>query len=485
MMGEGKLPVMMTIIFLDIDGVIFYNPMNGMVQNRVKERFIEAGKLDEYEKRAFNSSQECDKAAVDLFSKQALDYLDQFIDTIKHHTNHEVGIVLSTAWRTKGDIDFLKKLFQQHRFSEYIIDKTPDTYGSRGEQIQTWLSENQAFHDVKSFVILDDYDGGLSEAFPEQLIMCDDYKLFGPAEYQRAFSAALKPWNHDVKIDETRVHQLIETQFPQWADLPVKPIMTQGWDNRTFHLGEQMIVRLPSAVEYAWQVEKEQLWLPKLASHLPLRIPVPLAMGKPDRGYPWSWSIYSWLEGESASVDNITDLSQFAIALAEFLQALHQCDTTGGPLPGHHNFYRGGELRIYHFETERAWQALREVSSNVWTLWTWALKSTWQHAPVWIHGDISSNNLLVKDGKLSAVIDFGQLGIGDPACDLTIAWTLFDAESRQAFRAALPAIDKDTWTRARAWAIWKALMVWTAPHASPLDVEESKRILEEVVYGDN
>ena len=103
--------------------------------------------------------------------------------------------MLSTAWRTKGGIDFIKTLFQQHRFSEYIIDKTPDTYGSRGEQIQTWLSEGQAFHDVKSFVILDDYDGGLSEVFPEQFIMCDSCKLFGSEEYQQALSAALKPWN--------------------------------------------------------------------------------------------------------------------------------------------------------------------------------------------------------------------------------------------------------------------------------------------------
>ncbi len=261
-----------------------------------------------------------------------------------------------------------------------------------------------------------------------------------------------------MAIDLSLVNRLVATQFPEWEHLPIKPVEYGGWDNRTFHLGDTMTVRLPSAAMYANQVATEHRWLPKLAPQLPLPIPVPLAMGQPGEGYPWNWSIYRWLNGNSASIDLINDLSQFATALGKFLAALQRCDTTGGPTAGSHNFYRGGDLTHYDAETRAAIAMLGDGDDvNTMTdLWNRALASTWQGAPVWVHGDIAVGNLLVDKGKLCAVIDFGQLCIGDPACDLGIAWTLFKGESRGVFRKAL-ALDSATWARARGWTLWKAL----------------------------
>lgn len=239
--------------------------------------------------------------------------------------------------------------------------------------------------------------------------------------------------NHDkIPVDVSLVQQLIGEQFPQWANLEIKPVKSSGWDNNTFHLGEHMSVRLPSHSDYEGQVEKEQYWLPKLAPHLPLPIAIPVAMGKPGAGYSLHWSIYKWLDGSTASLDQINDLNQFAAALAKFLSALQQCDATGGPLAGEHNFYRGGSLAIYDDETREAIDGLddKNYAKAMTEVWNLALSYIWELPPVWVHGDVAVGNLLINNGQLSAVIDFGQLGIGDPACDLAIAWTLFTGESR-------------------------------------------------------
>ncbi|MCA0402792.1 MAG: aminoglycoside phosphotransferase family protein [Proteobacteria bacterium] len=287
----------------------------------------------------------------------------------------------------------------------------------------------------------------------------------------------------NIHIDVPLVRQLINTQFPEWANLPVKPVEFSGWDNRTFHLGEHMTVRLPSNAEYSGQVEKEQYWLPKLAPHLPVAIPTPLAMGKPSKEYPWHWSIYKWLEGNTASIDRINNINQFAIALAKFLIALQQCDVIDGPLAGEHNFYRGGNLSVYDGETREAIRVLgSKIDTKVVTeIWEAALASTWQHPPVWIHGDIAIGNLLVNNGRLSAVIDFGQLGVGDPACDLSIAWTFFTNISRDAFRQTLK-LDSSTWRRGRGWTLWKALIVYAGlASTNPNEVKKAKLIINEVI----
>jgi aminoglycoside phosphotransferase (APT) family kinase protein len=265
--------------------------------------------------------------------------------------------------------------------------------------------------------------------------------------------------------------------------LPIKPVEFDGWDNRSFHLGEQMVVRLPSAQEYASQAAKEHRWLPKLAPLLPQPIPVPLAKGKPSEGYPWEWSIYEWLKGETASIVRIPDLCQFASTLGEFLTALQRIDISGGPVAGPQNFYRGGPLSIYDAEARQAMAILGgELDAEAVTaVWDTALTTTWERAPVWIHGDIAAGNLLVDKGRLCAVIDFGCMGIGDPACDLVIAWTLLKGESRDAFRAALK-LDRATWARARGWALWKALIVCASLAGIDHNQrEQSRRVIDELI----
>jgi aminoglycoside phosphotransferase (APT) family kinase protein len=279
------------------------------------------------------------------------------------------------------------------------------------------------------------------------------------------------------------VRQLVAAQFPQWANLPIAEVEPNGWDNRTFRLGQEMSVRLPSAAGYAAQVAKEHRWLPRLAPHLPLPIPVPLAMGMPGPGYPWPWSVYRWLDGETATLERIGDQRQFAADLAQFLVALQQIDPTGGPPPGAHNFFRGAPPAVYNDETRRIITKLNgEIDGGIATeAWEAALAASWQGSPVWVHGDVAPGNLLIGGGRLAAVIDFGSSAVGDPACDLTVAWTLLSGESREVFRSALP-LDPGTWARARGWALWKALITF-AEHrdTNPVEASKARHVLEEVL----
>ncbi|MEQ7004898.1 aminoglycoside phosphotransferase family protein [Actinopolymorpha sp. B17G11] len=260
-------------------------------------------------------------------------------------------------------------------------------------------------------------------------------------------------------IDATLVKRLIASQFPQWGDLPVTPVEIDGWDNRTYRLGDELTVRLPTAEAYAPAVDKEDRWLPILAPALPVPIPVPVAKGAPGEGYPFSWSIRRWMDGETASPDRIEDMATFATSVAEFILALQRIDATGGPPAGAHSFYRGAPPAHYDEETRRSLTALkgRIDTDKAAAVWDAALETTWDGPPVWFHGDIASGNLLVRDGKLTAVLDFGTSGVGDPACDLVIAWTMFSGQSREAFRRSVGQ-DHATWARARGWALWKALI---------------------------
>jgi len=287
---------------------------------------------------------------------------------------------------------------------------------------------------------------------------------------------------HGATIDAELVRRLIAAQFSQWAHLSIRPVEPGGWDNRTFRLGDRMSVRLPSAAAYAAQVEKEHRWLPEIAPHLPLPIPTPLAKGAPAEGYPWPWSVYDWLEGRPARADLIVDLIRFSRSLAGFLAALQRIDATGGPPAGLHNFHRGGQLVVYDAPTRAALSTLggRVDTAAVEDVWAAALDSEWQGKPVWVHGDIAWGNLLVQDGELHAVIDFGSSAVGDPACDLVIAWTQFFGESRQAFHAALP-LDDETWARGRGWALWKALITVAGHDSNQRDAEKSWQVINEVV----
>ncbi len=260
------------------------------------------------------------------------------------------------------------------------------------------------------------------------------------------------------RIDVALVTQLVAQQFPQWAHLSIAPVSNSGWDNRTFHLGTQMSVRLPSAPQYARAVEIEQKWLPVLAPQLPLAIPKPLAQGRPGEGYPWPWSVYQWVEGDVATWEGVADLPSFAETLATFLAALQRLDTAGGPT----RTMRGGSLDMWAAQAEAARLQLardgRIDGDAAAEIWSAAMDAPFEAAPVWFHGDIARGNLLVKDGRLRAVIDFGGLGVGDPGCDMVIAWTFLDAASRSLFRERVGVSDT-VWRRGRGWALWKAMIV--------------------------
>jgi aminoglycoside phosphotransferase (APT) family kinase protein len=289
--------------------------------------------------------------------------------------------------------------------------------------------------------------------------------------------------NVQPQIDTALAGRLIGAQFPQWSGLPIRPVAADGWDNRTFHLGDRMTMRLPSGPWYARQVAKEQQWLPKLAPAVPLPIPAPLGHGRPGEGYPFPWSIYGWIDGDTATPERIGDLAEFAVDVAGFLVALRGVDATGGPGPGRHNFYRGGPLNTYHDETLAAIAELgTAVPADVCRrIWQDGLDAGWDGPPVWFHGDVAPGNLLVRDGRLAAVIDFGTSGVGDPACDLAIAWGVFTGASRAAYRAGFGA-DDAMWARGRSWALWKALIVYAETRGACTPREaDARRVLTEIL----
>ncbi|GGF28821.1 acetyltransferase [Halobacillus andaensis] len=285
-----------------------------------------------------------------------------------------------------------------------------------------------------------------------------------------------------MDINVNLVRGLIDEQFPEWSELDITPVRNGGNDNRTFHLGDYMSVRLPSSEHYVPQVEKEQKWLPKLAKELSLPISTPIAKGYPNQDYPFPWSINKWLEGETLAPKNIRDVNQLARDLGSFLIELQLVDASGGPLAGKHNFYRGGDLAVYNQETRDAIDANTDTlnTSILNEIWNLALSSKFSGRPVWVHGDMAPGNILTRDGKLSAVIDFGILGVGDPSCDYVMAWTFFDDESRKVFKRTLNT-DEETWNRARGWALWKALITYNWNRRSNKEIaEESYNIINTI-----
>jgi aminoglycoside phosphotransferase (APT) family kinase protein len=278
-------------------------------------------------------------------------------------------------------------------------------------------------------------------------------------------------------VEAPTVRQLISEQFPQWSGLTIEPVSSPGWDNYAFHLGDDMVVRLPSAREYALAVEKEHRWLPRLAPRLPVPIPVICGLGDPGAGYPFPWSVYGWLGGSSATQTDITDGVQLAEQLADFLVSLRDIDAADGPQPGIHNWYRGATLLTYDATTRRSLDTLTghidvDLASEMWAA---ALAAPWEGDDVWFHGDLAEGNLLLTDGQLAAVIDFGTCGVGDPSCDLAVAWTLLLEPGRQAFRERL-RVDDASWARGRGWALWKTL-AGLASSITDGDDEETARLM--------
>ncbi len=263
---------------------------------------------------------------------------------------------------------------------------------------------------------------------------------------------------NEVPIDEQLVRSVLADQFPEWAGLALARVLTPGSDHVLYRLGDELVLRFPRKEGVEAQVDKERTWLPRLAPLLPNAVPVPVAKGSRSGPFPFAWSVYRWLEG--VNPPDGADWVDLAIDLAGWVTALQRIDTSGGPRAGEQNFHRGAPLAHRDGPTREAIARLgRQVDgAAVAAAWESSLQApTWDRAPVWLHGDLTPENLLVREGRLAAVIDFGCLGVGDPACDLMVAWSVLTAEARAVFRSAV-AIDDTTWLRGRGWALSTALI---------------------------
>jgi aminoglycoside phosphotransferase (APT) family kinase protein len=262
----------------------------------------------------------------------------------------------------------------------------------------------------------------------------------------------------EVDIDAALVRVLLVEQHPDLAHLPLE-VVASGWDNALVRLGDELVVRLPRRAAGAALVDHEHRWLPELASMLPLPVPAPVRTGRPGAGYPWAWSVCRWVPGVIAAADPPLDPLRLARDLGAFLAALHVPAPPGAP----HNPYRGIPLadRAERFEEHLALVAPTVDASALRACWAEAVAApSWGRPPVWVHGDLHPANLIVRDGVLAAVIDFGDLTAGDPATDLAVAWMVLPPAARPALRAAAggaTAVDDATWTRARGWALALAL----------------------------
>ncbi len=282
-----------------------------------------------------------------------------------------------------------------------------------------------------------------------------------------------------MHIDAALVSALIAEQLPHLTGLPVRPVPRQGWDNRTFRLGDELSVRLPSAEGYVAAVEKEERALRFLDGRLPVAVPSVVAVGDPGQGYPFPWSVRRWLPGDTVAAASALDQVTLANDVGRMLAALRALPTEAGTAAGRHSFYRGSHPSAYSDEVQQALERLDVDAEACAAIWLTATTSVWERRPVWFHGDVAVGNLLVQGGRLSALIDFGTCGVGDPACDLVLAWTHFGGDARTAFREAA-GLDDATWQRARGWALWKALVVLSG-QSSPDEGGEHRRILAEVL----
>jgi aminoglycoside phosphotransferase (APT) family kinase protein len=253
----------------------------------------------------------------------------------------------------------------------------------------------------------------------------------------------------ELELDEALVRRLLAEQFPQWAELPLRRIEPSGTVNAIFRLGDGLSVRLPRREGPTKPGSVELEWLPKLAPRLPVEVPVPVAQGRPGAEYPWFWEIHSWVEGEIVPVEEI-DAVEAARDLAGLVAALQRIGPAGAPTG------RGVPLGLRE-EQMRYWWSRFQGDPKAWEAWQRALATPpWDGSPVWHHGDLDARNWLVRDRRISGVIDWGSMGAGDPACDVMVAWKLHSATARDAFREALPT-DDATWERARGWAVSQAV----------------------------
>ncbi|WP_235915373.1 phosphotransferase [Puerhibacterium puerhi] len=265
----------------------------------------------------------------------------------------------------------------------------------------------------------------------------------------------------EVVVTADDVRRLLAAQLPHLAHLPVTAVAESGTDHRLFRLGDALVARMPKVAWAAAQAESDARWLPVLAPHLPLDVPAPVALGDPDDAYPFRWSVAPWLPGRAVG-DPLAgeplgfDAAAGAAALGAFVRALRAADPAGGPVK--EGTARGVPLARLDADVRAAVAASgdRVDGPAVLRAWERALAAAPSSARGWIHGDLMPGNLLARGGRLSAVVDWGALGVGDPAADLAPAWWLFDGAARRQFRAAATEglADADAaWERARGWVL--------------------------------
>jgi len=284
----------------------------------------------------------------------------------------------------------------------------------------------------------------------------------------------------EIETDVPLVRRLLAAQFPEWAGLPIERVRSAGTDNALYRLGEDLVVRLPRIHWAVDGVGKDMLWLPKLAPLLPVAVPVPLAKGEPAEDYPWTWGVYPWLAGENPAIDSVPAAKSLTNEVADFVKALHRVDLAGGPAAR-----RGRPLAEVQDEEARA--ALAELKGMIdvdaaTAAWNAAIQAPpWTGRPVWVHGDLLAGNLLLEGRRLTGVIDWGGVGIGDPACDLIVAWGLLPRDLRPAFRAKL-GVDDETWARGRGWALSVGLIA--LPYykdTNPVLAATARQLIREVL----
>ena len=289
---------------------------------------------------------------------------------------------------------------------------------------------------------------------------------------------------NEFEMDENLVHTLLKSQSPHWANLPLKAIVHSGMDNALFRLGREYVVRLPR-IEWVpgsivKSINKEYEWVPKIARFLKVPISEPLFKGNPNQSYPWSWMVTKWNEGHNPDLEKENEYEPLAKDLADFLNALHGIALTNGP-----SSRRGVPLKGVDAETRKALSELEgeiDIQSVTHLLDQLSNVPSWSKNPVWIHGDFLPGNILIQNNRLSAVIDFSDVGMGDPACDLIIAWSLLKSHSRKIFRENLENIDDDTWERGRGWALSIALiMLPYYKKSNPVLAALAKRMIENVL----
>ncbi|MDT9598536.1 aminoglycoside phosphotransferase family protein [Sphingosinicella sp. GR2756] len=291
-------------------------------------------------------------------------------------------------------------------------------------------------------------------------------------------------WEHEVSTDATLAGELVAEQFEEWSRLPVIHVDAVSTDNDIYRLGDHLALRLPRRGSAVAAIDKEHTWLPRLAASLPLKIPLPIARGQPSRGYPFPWSVVEWLDGAPVGAVDAKDSSNIAYDLARFILALHGNDAAGGPVAGEHNHWRGAPLNALDVELRRRFTLMADIPDigEIIAAWERGLAvDVWAGPLVWVHGDLKGSNLLLRNEALHGVLDWGLTGVGDPACDLSAAWSLFRGNARAAFREAVE-VDNATWARGRAWALIEGVLALSYYRGRQEDLAQAgRRVLDQVL----